>query len=532
MLEEYIEKGMGRLYIDAREASKALGKTIHPAPMGNVTTVKGDKLKHRVIQDLKANGVNSAVVLPERQVLPRGIDHALDMARLSAHPKKMEDVRILILDFKDAFMSIPLNDKEKVYNCATLPEEISRKRGPLDEDEPLSGRCVVWNVLGFGGKPNPLVYSRVASFAMRSAQAMFSRSATGPRVRSQLYVDDPAITARGHLEDIQLAFDLVLLWWLVLGIPLAWAKGATSAGTDKHVWIGITYQVIKPGVVLMSLTEKYLEELLAALEPFCQVQGRATLKEAEKMVGKASRVAHVVPAARPFVAGLWAALTATKKDATTGRNWTRGRRVATKRFVTAARWFRALVEGGENTLMPLERKVLAHRPPAATMSGWVVQFDASTTGGGAVLRYGHVVYEYFMVEWSTSTAPALGVVPGLPKYQTFWEFFTLLLALMLWGGNFKNHQLAVVGDNTGALINALQLKGKGILAAVAREVAWRKERFGWSFAVGHVPSELNIVADALSRQHEQEPPPFPREALSEAKARTPELAGVWKAGAR
>ena len=521
---------MGRLYKDVQDASQAWGKDIHPAPMGNVTTVKGDKLKHRVIQDLKANGVNSAVVLPERQVLPRGIDHALDMARLSAHPKKKEGVSILILDFKDAFMSIPLNDKEKVYNCATLPERISRKREPLDPDEPVSGTCVVWNVLGFGGKPNPLVYSRVASFAMRTAQAMFPRSSTGPRVRSQLYVDDPAITARGEPDDIQLAFDLILLWWLVLGIPLAWAKGATSESGSKHVWIGITYVIRRPGVVVMSLPEKYLTELLAALEPFCQTQGRATLKEAEKMVGKASRVAHVVPAARPFVAGLWAALAATKQDAATGRNWTKGRRVATKRFVTAARWFRALVEGGEGTLMPLERKVLAHRPPAATMSGWVVQFDASTTGGGAVLRYGHEVYEYFAVGWSSSTAAALGVVPGLPKYQTFWEFFTLLLALILWADNFKNHQLAVVGDNTGALISALQLKGKGILAAVAREVAWRRERFGWSFAVGHVPSELNIVADALSRQHEREAPPFPQEALSEAKARTPDLAGVESRG--
>jgi hypothetical protein len=52
--------------------------------------------------------------------------------------------------------------------------------------------------LGFGGKPNPLVYSRAASFAMRSGQALFPQS---PRaacgVRGQLYVDDPAISLTG-----------------------------------------------------------------------------------------------------------------------------------------------------------------------------------------------------------------------------------------------------------------------------------------------------------------------------------------------
>ena len=190
------------------------------------------------------------------------------------------------------------------------------------------------------------------------------------------------------------------------------------------------------------------------------------------------------------------------------------------------------MEGDSEALLPLERTVLAHRPPAAVMSGWVVQFDAATTGGGAILRCGHQIVEYFTIKWTHDTAKVLDVVPGLPKFQTFWEFLTLLLSLTLWANDFKNHQLAVVGDNTGALTNALHLKGKGILAAIAREVAWRKERFGWSFAVGHVPTELNIVADALSRQHEVHAPPFPEQALSAATRRHVCLEGLWKAAAR
>ena len=108
----------------------------------------------------------------------------------------------------------------------------------------------------------------------------------------------------------------------------------------------------------------------------------------------------------------------------------------------------------------------------------------------------------------------------------------LLISLREWAKDFQQHQLAVVGDNTGALTNALALKGKGVLAAVAREIAWRKERFNWSFAVGHIPSELNVVADALSRQFEPSPPPFPAQALSKARRREPDLQELWKAVSR
>ena len=282
----------------------------------------------------------------------------------------------------------------------------------------------MWNVLGFGGKPNPLVYSRVASFAIRTAQGMFSKTAkTGPRLRAQLYVDDPALTARGTPQEIELAFDLVLLWWMALGIPLAWAKGAVTTNKAEHDWIGVRYRLVKPGEAEMALPTKYLEDLLEVLEPFCHLQGQASLKDAEKMVGKASRVAQVIPAARPFVSGLWAALTATRLDAQSGENKSKGAKVATRRFCTSARWFRALVQGESDALLPLRRRVLASKPAKATTSGWVAQFDASTTGGGAILRCNHKVVEFFYIKWETRTAVLHDVVPGTSRHQSFWEFF-------------------------------------------------------------------------------------------------------------
>ena len=127
-------------------------------------------------------------------------------------------------------------------------------------------------------------------------------------------------------------------------------------------------------------------------------------------------------------------------------------------------------------------------------------------------------------------AAVLGVTPGNSKYQSFWEMVTLLLCLVVWGHYFHTEVVAVVGDNTGAMQNALDLKGRGVMLAVAREIAWRKERFGWMYTVGHIPSEYNTVPDALSRLHDSPPSAFPREALCRAApCHVPAVANLWKA---
>eukprot|EP00959_Pyramimonas_sp_CCMP1952_P343230 7189809-Pyramimonas_sp.AAC.1 len=57
---------------------------------------------------------------------------------------------------------VPLHESERRFNVAVL------------RDPPLEGRgrVIVWRVLGFGGKSNPLVYSRLGSFIAGSTKAM------------------------------------------------------------------------------------------------------------------------------------------------------------------------------------------------------------------------------------------------------------------------------------------------------------------------------------------------------------------------
>ena len=205
------------------------------SPLGNVAKPKADgTTKNRLIQDFRASAVNSASSVSERQVLLRFTDHARDLAMLSAPGSS---VGVFILDFKHAFMTVPLAREEMPYNTSVVPGTITRSRPALDSSEPSSGELLVWRVLGFGGHANPLVYARVASFACRSGQALLfekPEQSSIAHARIQLYVDDPAVTLLGTASQQQEAIDVLVLWWLVLGIPLYWKKGSFTPVSQKH----------------------------------------------------------------------------------------------------------------------------------------------------------------------------------------------------------------------------------------------------------------------------------------------------------
>jgi hypothetical protein len=115
--------------------------------------------------------------------------------------------------------------------------------------------------------------------------------------------------------------------------------------------------------------------------------------------------------------------------------------------------------------------------------------------------------------------------------QTFLELFAFLVSAILWASltSSPSEHVAVLGDNTAALQSALDLKGKGPLLAAARELSWRQSLYEWSFSVGHLPSEANTVADALSRLHSPEPAQFPRDLRNVPQAQFPDQAELWRA---
>ena len=107
LLCHLVDDGHAMIFDSSTAASEWLGSSPVPSPLGDVVRIKSDgSIKHRLIQDLKASTVNSASTVPERQVLPRFTDHARDLALASAGGS---EVGVFVVDFKNAFMTLPLH---------------------------------------------------------------------------------------------------------------------------------------------------------------------------------------------------------------------------------------------------------------------------------------------------------------------------------------------------------------------------------------------------------------------------------------
>ena len=137
--------------------------------------------------------------------------------------------------------------------------------------------------------------------------------------------------------------------------------------------------------------------------------------------------------------------------------------------------------------------------------------------GGAILKIDKIATEFFYTKWEDEDFGPKRVSTGNSKFQTFWEFWTLLLAAIAWSTHLSGKGVLFAGDNTASLQLALDLKGQREMNLISRELAWRKAREGWKFALAHLPEEQNKTADALSRQFAPKPLPFPSSALKNAK---------------
>ena len=137
--------------------------------------------------------MNDLSATPERGVLPGGVDHAVDMAVMAERHHRVE---VLVLDHVDAFMSVPLHADERRFNCAKVPAYFQDGQAVF----------VIWNVLGFGGKANPLVYARIASLAARARQALLDVQCG----KLQLHVGDSAVVVVGDEQAAPLGTQTVV----------------------------------------------------------------------------------------------------------------------------------------------------------------------------------------------------------------------------------------------------------------------------------------------------------------------------------
>ena len=257
---------------------------------------------------------------------------------------------------------------------------------------------------------------------------------------------------------------------------------------------GVSFRCAEPNTCTMTIPEKFWLELLQLATKFSKSEKKtASLAEAHTLCGRAGRLAQVVPEAKPFVSALFAALAGSIASGRSGSREAPPSKVATSRYRTAAAWLVALLQGEYFRLQHtfyLDRQLLSIRVCS-------VEFDASPWGGGALLVENGEVVEHFSVCWDLKDAEHLGVEPTIPDWQSFWELATLILAIVRWSA--LRDGITYMGDNISSLELALSGKAKGPMAALARELLWRKARNQWYYGVAHLAAEANTTADSLSR---------------------------------
>ena len=263
-------------------------------------------------------------------------------------------------------------------------------------------------------------------------------------------------------------------------------------------WIGAAIKVegARPtGCVIATIgREKIIQLQTVAIE--LQQGTRLRRQRVREVAGLCSWISSIVPALRPYTAMLWAAASA-KCSRQEDSNWIMGARLS-----LALKWILAFTK---SNLTPVQRRY----PMTTVTLGPIVMFDASLTGGGAILKLPqgseHVAVEYLTTWWDEYDHNSVGAAPGESRYQPLWEAYMLLLALVTW----QNELLKVIGNLVvhGDALGVLQavVKGKARNADINIIVAEIQHvlSFGQNdITAAHFWSEDNAECDALSRLHE------------------------------
>lgn len=259
-----VDMGFAQWSLSREELEQKYG-TLVPSAIGYISKTKLDgTVKGRLVHDLRRSMVNNHIELQERLVLPRLKDAMEDVLHLLETRLPGERVRFMSLDFSDAFKHLTVRDNERRF---------------------LSGRALggffMYRTVLIGIKTGPLVWGRMAALIARATQAMFH----GDRCRLQVFVDDPLVVARGSEQQLANIFNIVLLWWLVLGLKVAWHKGTIG---QKVEWIGAKLETNdQDSHVRVSVTPTKLAERRAMLEDL-ETKPLVSRKQLQQFTGKMS----------------------------------------------------------------------------------------------------------------------------------------------------------------------------------------------------------------------------------------------------
>eukprot|EP00435_Cladocopium_sp_Y103_P022772 s4904_g5.t1 len=420
--------------------------------------------KTRIILDCKRSLVSRAAKRTHKAVLPRISDAVFS---LLSSMSSGEEVTMLVADVTDAFWLIPLHQHERKYFVARL-----------------RNNYYIFTRTAQGSRGAPLTFAAVLSTAARWV------ASACPKLKLQVYVDDPLAIIRGTSSEQQRMACIIVIMWSIMGFPIATHKAVLSTSL---VWIGVRLQVHSDQVVAEVPASK-VQELDKLLQDTMS-SNVISKKSLRTLIGKAMAIASVLFVWRPFISELYTALHASQTHAPGGCIWT-------KQIAHSVHWLRTFLSGEKAGIVRCySLEVFNNCGPEI-----VITWDASPYGMGGTLEVQGTFVEFFACQISEDDELHLNTKSGVHEGQQTWEGLCGLIALRLWRTYWQNSRvkLRLRNDNMGALVLFSQVKGKSSAhTLLAREFALDLGRAQYRPSIAeHLPGTVNVLCDVLSRHYQ------------------------------
>ena len=466
--------------------------------MGWIVKERSDKtLKVRLVIDTRRSGVNRLATIRERVILPRVADVAASWKRLRQCAPMNAESEMMSADFSEAFNTLNLKESERGFLVI----------------KGLTGKYYVSRVVLFGAAAGPLPWCRLIASAMRLTQALAWKGES----EVSTFVDDPVIVAVAtSQQDRSWIFIRSLVFWVCLGLKLSWSKAQRGSSL---VWIGFELNVSRDHFTVRLSSEKR-DKLLGILKDLQDSKGMMAVSKLQHAAGLLGWVTSAIPAARPWMGMIWAALLQAKDPV---RETTRVRKglIFVRQVEHALRWITTLVQSLCCIHGSLQKSFPWRDPDKVVL----IQTDACPFGMGGFIMIAGSYQAFWHDEITNEDCRLIGCTVGDPSFQSELELLALLVSLVVfrpWLQRGDSSEVAVVfrTDNTATIQAALQFQASSpIMMQLCAEMSLRLETMQVASVMAqHVPGALNVICDALSRLSQGAA--FPSE-LAQCKCLTP-----------
>ena len=256
-----------------------------------------------------------------------------------------------------------------------------------------------------------------------------------------------------------------------LGLQLSATPGHITPPSTSVIALGLLYDTAQNTV---SLPQDKMVAIIKMLEEW-KKKSFATPKELASFAGRLLWVCNVVPPGRVFLGRVLA----TKRYADS-----LDRRVALDDdFKLDVSWWFDMVSpwNGRSFLVPVHSADISMD---ASSDGWL---DSGPGIGG----YNFVNHQFFAT--------------GVPPHMSGWyignlELFAYIIALSLWGDQWRGHTVHCLTDNEG--VRFLLQNGRTrdpLRLKMARKIVGLQFQGGYRIESARISTDQNVIADALSR---------------------------------